>query len=291
MDQLEIAQAVERLLGMDSQTAYEALLCLEEESARSDAVCAYWDRFAALLNAPNAYSRVRGLRLIAANARWDTAGRLEALLPAFLLHLNDVKPVVVRQCVQLLPGLAAAKPALEETIRSALQNMDLSGYRDSMRPLIERDAAQALECITHSSGAAALRITYRDTRAFTEAALASLFQSVGWYSGAFPALLCAAFAQSSRVLSAWDGERLVGLIRGMDDGGWQATIDCLLVDPVYQGRGIAGELLERLKAVYADFLYINVMPEDAQNVPFYEKHGFSVLREGAAMQRMNRVRR
>lgn len=51
-----------------------------------------------------------------------------------------------------------------------------------------------------------------------------------------------ALHNSSRVISAWDGEKLIGLIRGLDDGIWQATIDCLLINPQYQGTGVASTL-------------------------------------------------
>ena len=55
--------------------------------------------------------------------------------------------------------------------------------------------------------------------------------------------------------------------------------------PDYQGYGIAKNLLERIKEKYRDFLYIELMPEDKNNVPFYEKHGFEVMEGGTAMYR------
>lgn len=42
-----------------------------------------------------------------------------------------------------------------------------------------------------------------------------------------------------------------------------------------------------MKEKYKDFLYIEVMPEDKNNAPFYEKHGFSVMENSAAMQICN----
>ena len=48
----------------------------------------------------------------------------------------------------------------------------------------------------------------------------------------------------------------------------------MLVHPDYQGKGIAGEMLERIKEKYKNYLYIEGMSEDEKNVPFYEKHGF-----------------
>lgn len=47
---------------------------------------------------------------------------------------------------------------------------------------------------------------------------------------------------------------------------------------------IAGKMIEYIKEKYKDFLYIEAMPEDKNNVTFYEKHGFSVMENGAAIQ-------
>ena len=38
---------------------------------------------------------------------------------------------------------------------------------------------------------------------------------------------------------------------------------------------------------YKNFLYIDGMPEDENNVPFYEKHGFQRMEHGAAIQICN----
>ena len=65
------------------------------------------------------------------------------------------------------------------------------------------------------------------------------------------------------------------------------TIHYVLVHPDYQGQGIAGEMLERIKEKYKNYLYIEGMPEDEKNVPFYEKHGFQRMEHGAAIQICN----
>ena len=46
-------------------------------------------------------------------------------------------------------------------------------------------------------------------------------------------------------------------------------------------------MLEYIKKKYKDYLYIEVMPEDKNNVPFYVKNGFSVMENGAAIQICN----
>ena len=92
---------------------------------------------------------------------------------------------------------------------------------------------------------------------------------------------------SSTVLTVWDDEKLVGLTRVLDDTEMLAQIHYVLVRPDYQGQGIAGKMMEYIKEKYKDFLYIDVMPEDKNNVTFYTKHGFSVMENGAAVQICN----
>lgn len=50
---------------------------------------------------------------------------------------------------------------------------------------------------------------------------------------------------------------------------------------------IAGKMIEYIKEKYKDFMYIDGMPEDKKNVPFYQKHGFSLMENGAAIQICN----
>lgn len=129
-----------------------------------------------------------------------------------------------------------------------------------------------------------MQITYKDQKEFTPAQLEALFRSVGWASGRYPERLAQAMRGSSRVLSAWDGERLVGLIRSLDDGCAAAFIHYLLVRPDYQKYHIGGTLLSKLLEGYRDYLYIKIMPSDKSVVPFYEKYGFRVCDHYCAMQ-------
>lgn len=130
-------------------------------------------------------------------------------------------------------------------------------------------------------------IEYTEERKFTQKQVEELFLSIGWVSGRYPTQLYRALQHSSFVLSAWDGEQLVGLIRGIDDGGMTAFLHYLLVSPDYQHQGIASQLVERAKEHYRDFFYINVMPEESSNAHFYERHGFQVMPDGVAMQICN----
>ncbi|WEV72262.1 GNAT family N-acetyltransferase [Bifidobacterium sp. ESL0790] len=127
-------------------------------------------------------------------------------------------------------------------------------------------------------------IRFTDDKCFTQDQAERLFLSVGWVSAKYPEQLYKALMGSSTVFSAWDGDRLVGLARVLDDTSMMAYMHYVLVDPEYQGRGIAGHMVEMVKRRYADYFYIEVMPEESKNASFYEQHGFKIMQDGVAMQ-------
>ena len=130
-------------------------------------------------------------------------------------------------------------------------------------------------------------LIYTEEKKFTKEQVQQLFLAVNWVSGKYPERLYKALMNSSTVLTVWDDEKLVGLTRVLDDTEILAQIHYVLVHPDYQGKGIAGSMIERIKEKYRNFLYIEGMPEDKANVPFYVKHGFSVMENGAAIQICN----
>ena len=132
-----------------------------------------------------------------------------------------------------------------------------------------------------------MSVTLTEERTFTQEQVQRLFRSVGWVSGEYPERLHRALMGSSTVITAWDGDRLVGLVRALDDGAMLAYVHYVLVDPEYQGRGIAGRMIETLKDKYRDYFYVEVMPEESRNASFYEGHGFRVMSDGVAMQTVN----
>ena len=96
-------------------------------------------------------------------------------------------------------------------------------------------------------------ITYTDEKKFTKERTQQLFRSVGWVSGKYPERLYKALMGSSTVFSAWDGDRLVGLVRVLDDTEMVAYMHYVLVDPEYQGHGIAGHLVGMVKESFCVF--------------------------------------
>ena len=138
---------ITRLTGKDAKDAYAFTQQIVEESRTSDAWYPCFDRFAELLRHKNSLIRNRAIAILAANARWDREGKFDALLDEFLSHVTDVKPITTRQCVAALPEVAEAKPELTPRTQAALKQADLSGYPDSMQPLILKDIVAALQRI------------------------------------------------------------------------------------------------------------------------------------------------
>ena len=95
-------------------------------------------------------------------------------------------------------------------------------------------------------------ITFTEEKKFTKEQVQQLFLSVNWMSGNYPERLYKALMNSSTVLTAWENDSLVGLIRVLDDTE-----------------------------------IIDAMPENKANVPFYEKYEFSVMGNSAAIQICN----
>lgn len=86
-------------------------------------------------------------------------------------------------------------------------------------------------------------ITYKDIHEFTRSELERLFLSVEWSSGHFPDKLVVAMKNFDTVYSAWDENKLVGMICALDDGIMNAYVHYLLVDPDYQGKPSEEHLL------------------------------------------------
>lgn len=141
---MEGTELIARLTDKNAMAACDFAAQIVNESRESDRWYPYFDEVFTLLAHKNSLVRNRAMGILAANARWDTACKVDAAIDGFLSHVNDEKPITTRQCIQALPEIAAAKPQLVPQIRSALEHADLSGYGDSMQPLILKDIIAVL---------------------------------------------------------------------------------------------------------------------------------------------------
>lgn len=103
-----------------------------------------------------------------------------------------------------------------------------------------------------------------------------LYQSVGWTSYLRrPGLLQKAYAASLKILSAWDDDKLIGIVRAVGDGASILYVQDLLVLPEYQGKGVGSSLLKQMLACYPDVNQALLLTDDTEaTVRFYENAGF-----------------
>lgn len=124
--------------------------------------------------------------------------------------------------------------------------------------------------------------TYSETRELATDAVVRLYVANGWSSANKPEALAQALRHSHSLLSAWDGDRLIGLGNALSDGFLVVYYSHLLIDPDYQNRGIGTELMRRLMAKYRNF-HQHILVADGRAVEFYRKCGFTRAGETQSM--------
>ena len=127
-----------------------------------------------------------------------------------------------------------------------------------------------------------MEIKYKNTHDFNTEQLQDLFLSVEWSSGHYPEKLVVAMKNFETVYTAWDKDKLIGLVCAMDDGVMTAYVHYLLVNPAYQKMGIGKRLVEKIKSKYAEYLRIVVVAYNAE-LDFYESCGFKKADDASPM--------
>ncbi len=143
-----IENIIAKLTAKDDKYACAFADKIISESQETDEWYEYFDDFASLLDHPKSFVRNRVLYILAANAQWDEENRFDLIMSDFLAHSTDEKPITARQCIKALAQIGSAKPQYVPVILSCLRNADLSKYKDSMRPLIEKDIAETEKKLT-----------------------------------------------------------------------------------------------------------------------------------------------
>ena len=132
-------EIIEKLRDKDEKAAYEFAKKIGIESAESDKYVEKIPVFSEMLTDKNSYVRTRAFMLICNQARWADNGQIEVVFNQMKALLYDPKPTVVRQCLGALHEVILYRPEMIELICDAVNNIDLSVYKDSMSPLIKKD--------------------------------------------------------------------------------------------------------------------------------------------------------
>lgn len=115
--------------------------------------------------------------------------------------------------------------------------------------------------------------------------LMDLYNSVGWTAytkdlNVMKKLLPGALSYTS----AWDGDRLVGLIRTVGDGCSILYIQDLLVHPDYQRQGIGQTLVTQTVAAAENIRQSFLSTDNTEKtVQFYRSVGFVTMEETGAV--------
>lgn len=121
--------------------------------------------------------------------------------------------------------------------------------------------------------------------------LETLYSDVGWTAYTCNLdLLQQACRQSLAIFSAWQEDKLIGLVRVIGDGLTILYIQDILVLTSHQNKGIATHLLQLTLEKYNHVRQHILLTEEAPDVRhFYEKNGFTSCDKGelVAFAKMN----
>ena len=92
------------------------------------------------------------------------------------------------------------------------------------------------------------------------------------------------FAQSNLVLSAWDGERLVGVCRALTDFSDCCYLSDLAVERACQHQGIGRELVERTRTLLGEEVSI-ILLSAPEAMDFYPRLSFEPVANGFIVRR------
>lgn len=117
-------------------------------------------------------------------------------------------------------------------------------------------------------------ITFSEHRDIAIKQILPIYELNGWSSAQRPQTLYQALLNSHALVSAWDGERLVGIGNAISDGFLVVYYPHLLVHPDYQGQGIGKRIMQILKKRYEE-MHMHMLVADSEAISFYEKCGFT----------------
>ena len=100
-----------------------------------------------------------------------------------------------------------------------------------------------------------------------------MFNEVGWNDKSEDVDRLEAMVRNSQiVVTAWDGDLMVGFARCVTDHVYNGQINNAVVDLKYRGQGIGKELLTRIVSCDNQVTYI--LRGDPDNEGFYKRLGF-----------------
>jgi len=113
-------------------------------------------------------------------------------------------------------------------------------------------------------------------------AIVELYTSVGWsnYVNCDIEEITKMLEKSTYLIGAFNGNFLIGFVRGLSDGVSIHFIQDILVHPNYQRKGIGKELMISAKLLYPNIHKTVLLTDDeSQQTTFYKSLGFLNIKE------------
>ncbi len=120
-----------------------------------------------------------------------------------------------------------------------------------------------------------MAIKYRSVKNISKTKLQNLFLSNRWDSGNYPEKLQKALKNSHHVVSAWDGDRLVGIMNALSDGVMNVFFLYIVIHPDYQKKGVGKKMVELMLHKYNSYARKMILAYD-EALDFFQKCGFEV---------------
>lgn len=120
---------------------------------------------------------------------------------------------------------------------------------------------------------------------YREGEILNLYASVGWIAYTRdPQTLRNAFENSLLTLAAYDGDRLIGILRAVGDGCTIVFVQDLLVHPDFQRKGVGSALLQSVMTRYAHVRQLQLTTDDSpESIAFYRSQGLRPLSESGCV--------
>jgi len=142
---MELSQRIALLYDKDTSIAYANLQGLEAISEQEDSLYCYFDDFLSMLSSEKYVIRVRGVRLLCKQAKWDGENKLNQFINRILDALDDEKPTAVRQALAALEDVVKYKKELHGAIAAKVLAIDFLSYKDTMQGLILKDIRKLMQ--------------------------------------------------------------------------------------------------------------------------------------------------
>jgi GNAT superfamily N-acetyltransferase len=126
-------------------------------------------------------------------------------------------------------------------------------------------------------------IFYKEIKDIRVDQIKDLFLSVGWGIGDNPGKLIEALKNSETLITAWDEDRLIGLVNAFSDATRVVYFHYVLTHFDYQRQGIGKQLISRVLDKYQDYKHL-VLISNNENIDFFKKCGFYICEGATAME-------